>query len=90
MKGYDVTVNIADKPDDIRFRLYDNGELKLDNIGEMDFRYLTDEGYTGIHTLSMTYFQTFDPTEESSPQTFYTKDFTMPDLEYSVEVSLIS
>ncbi len=90
MRGYAVTINITDKPDDIRFRLFDNGELVVDNIGELDFQYLTEDGYTGIHTLTMSYFQTFDPTEESSPQTVYTKDFTMPDLEYSVDVSLLS
>ena len=89
MQGYGISVAIADKPEDIRFRLYDNGELAVDNIGEMDFYYPTPEGYTGVHTLTMTYFQTFDPTVESAPKTIYTKDFTLPDLAYTVTVEIL-
>jgi len=90
MTGFRLQISIDDKPDDIRFRLYDNNALVVDNIGEMDFQYLTEAGYTGVHTLTMTYFRTFDTTEESSPQTVFTKNFTMPDLEYTVDVSLLS
>ena len=89
MKGFQVSVTIADKPDDIRFRFYDNSELVIDNIGEMDFQYLTPEGYTGNHTLAMTYFQTFDPAVESAPKTVFTKDFTLPDLSYTVELTIL-
>jgi len=90
MNGYGIHIIINDKPDDIRFRMYDNGELVVDDIGEMEFQYLTPSEYTGVHTLTMTYFQTFNPTVETAPKTFYTKDFTMPTLEFTVEVSLLS
>ena len=89
MLGYGINITIENKPDAIRFRLYDNGELVVDNIGEMDFQYLTPEGYTGSHALTMTYFQTFDPTEESTPQVVHTQDFTLPDLTYQAEISLL-
>jgi hypothetical protein len=90
MRGYSIKINIEDKPEDIRFRLYDNNELVVDDIGVLDFQYLTEEGYTGTHQLTMTYFQTFDTSEESNPQTIYVRDFTMPNLEYTTDVSLIS
>ena len=89
MLGYGINITIENKPDDIRFRLYDNGELAVDDIGEMDFFYPTPEGYSGVHTLTMTYFQTFDPSVESSPKTVFTKNFTLPDLAYQVEVGLL-
>ncbi len=90
MRGYGIHVAITDKPADIRFRLYDNGSLVIDDIGEMDFQYLTDTGYSDVHTLTMTYFQTFDPAIESAPQTVFTKDFTLPDLDYQVVVEILS
>ena len=89
MYGYEINLTMEDKPDDIRFRLYDNSELVVDSIGAMAFQYLTPEGYSGVHTLTMTYFQTFDPSVESSPKTVFTKNFTLPDLAYQVEVGLL-
>ena len=90
MRGYGIHVEITDKPADIRFRLYDNGELVVDNIGELDFQYLTDENYTGKHVLGMTYFQEFNPGMESGIEVIFTKDFTFPILDYQVTVTLLS
>jgi len=90
MTGFRLHITIEDKPEDIRFRLYDNGVLKIDDIGEMDFSYITPTEYDGVHTLTMTYFQEFNPMNESAPQTVFTQNFTLPDLEYSVDVSLLS
>ena len=90
MRGFSVNIAINDKPDDIRFRLYDNGELVVDSIGEMDFQYLTPEGYSGVHTLTMTYYQDFDPSKESAFTTVFTQDFTLPDLRYTVTVDILS
>jgi hypothetical protein len=89
MTGYHIKIIIDDLPDDIRFRLYDNDKLAIDDIGTMDFQYLTPNGYTGEHTLSMTYFQTFDPSNEAAPQIIYERDFTLPTLTYTTDVSLI-
>jgi len=93
MTGFRLHININNKPDDIRFRLYDNGELVVDDIAEFDFTYLiSDEptdSYTGTHTLSMTYYQEFNPGVESSRKVIFTKDFTLPVLDYTVDVSII-
>ena len=89
MRGYSIHVSISDKPDNIRFRLYDNGELAVNDIGAMDFQYLTPSGYTGSHTLTMSYFQDFDPTEESALQVIHTQDFTLPDLTYIANAEIL-
>ena len=89
MTGFRLHININDKPDDIRFRLYDNGSLVIDDIGEFDFSYTTPDVYEGVHTLTMTYFQEFNPMSESAPQTVFTKNFTLPDLEYTVTVGVL-
>jgi hypothetical protein len=90
MTGYHLKINITNKPEDIRFRLYDNNSLVVDNINEPDFSYLVDENYSGVHTLTMTYYQEFMPSKESDKQEVYSKDFTLPTLEYTVDVSLLS
>ena len=92
MRGYGIHVEITDKPADIRFRLYDNGDLAVDNIGALDFQYLPDPEipYIGVHTLETTYFQTFDPTVESAKKEVYEKDFTLPILDYQVTVEILS
>ena len=89
MRGFHVGITITDKPDNIRFRLYDNSELVVDSIGEMDFNYLTPAGYTGTHALTMTYYQDFAPSVESAFTTVFTQDFTLPDLGYTVTVDIL-
>ena len=89
MTGFDLKIHVNDLPEGIRFRLYDNAVLAVDNIGVMDFRYLTPEDYEGVHTLSMTYFDEINPSEESSPKTIFTRDFTLPTLDYTVDVEII-
>ena len=90
MQGFQLQINIDNCPEDIRFRLYDNNEPVLDNIGTFDFSYLVPTEYDGVHTLSMTYFQSFNPSEESAQKTIYTKDFTLPTLDYTVGVEILS
>ncbi len=89
MRGFHLQIEIDNCPEDIRFRLYDNAELVIDDIGVMDFQYLTPDGYEGDHTLTMSYFKEFDPTNESAPKTVYTGNFTLPDLEYTVTVGIL-
>ena len=89
MRGFHVGITITDKPDNIRFRLYDNSELVVDSIGEMDFNYLTPSGYTGTHELTMTYYQDFDPSVESVATVVFNQDFTLPDLTFQAEVDIL-
>ena len=89
MRGFNLKVTINDLPEGIRFRLYDNANLVVDNIGVLDFQYLTPADYEGVHTLTMTYFDKINPEVESAQKTVFTRDFTLPALDYTVVVEII-
>ena len=80
MRGFSINIATEDNIDGIRFRLYDNDERVIDNIGTLDFEYLTPDPYAGEHALAVTYFRESIPAVESTPQEFYRENFTLPTL----------
>jgi hypothetical protein len=84
MRGFTVNIATQDDTTGIRFRLYDNAELVIDNIGTLDFEYLVGDPYVGEHALAITYFREVLPDIESDPQEFYRENFTLPILELTV------
>ena len=86
MRGFSVNIATADDVTGIRFRLYDNDELVVDNIGTLDFEYLIEEPYVGEHALAITYFREVLPDVESAPQEFFRENFTLPTLNLVVTV----
>ena len=88
MIGFRINVSTPDSLENIRFRLFDNDVLVVDDIGTVDFNYLITEPYEGQHTIELTYFQDWNPTVESAPQEILSMDFTLPvlTLEISYEI----
>jgi hypothetical protein len=86
MRGFAVNITTQDDLDGIRFRLFDNDELVVDNIGTLDFEYLTPAPYIGEHVLSITYFKENIPSNESEPQVFFTENFTLPTLSLAISI----
>jgi len=80
MRGFSVHITTQDDLEGIRFRLYDNDQLVVDDIGSLDFDYLVDDGYLGEHTLAVTYFKKTIPSVESAKQVFFSENFTLPTL----------
>jgi hypothetical protein len=80
MRGFAVNIRTDDNLDGIRFRLYDNDEMVIDNIGTLDFEYLVSDPYVGEHVLSVAYFKETVPSNESAHQVFFTENFTLPTL----------
>jgi hypothetical protein len=78
MQGFRIHVSTPDDLTDIRFRLYDNDNLVIDNIGTVDFDYLVDKTYTGKHKLDLTYFQTWNTDAESTKHEIFNRNFTLP------------
>ena len=90
MRGFLIDVNTADSVEGIRFNLYDNGNLVINDIGTLHFEYLTGDGYVGEHTLSLSYYREGVPEVESPQQEFYTGNFTLPTLNLTVQVELLA
>ncbi len=77
MQGFTIHVSTPDDLTDIRFRLYDNDSLVVDNIGTVDFDYLVQD-YSGQHKLELVYFQTWNTDVESTKHEIFNMDFTLP------------
>ncbi len=86
MKGFSVSIATADNIDGIRFRLYDNDQLVVDNIGTLDFDYLVADDYSGEHALALTYYKEVIPSVESVKQEFFRENFTLPTLSLLITV----
>ena len=78
MQGFAIHVSTPDSLEDIRFRLYDNESLVVDNIAVVDFEYLVPADYTGPHKLDLTYFQTWNTEVESTKHEVLSRNFTLP------------
>ena len=89
MRGFLIDVATQDDTEGIRFKLYDNDIMVLDNIGAMHFKYLTPDPYLGLHTLTLTYYREDLPEVESDPIQFYQANFTLPILTLEVTVELL-
>jgi len=77
MQGFTIHVSTPDDLTDIRFRLYDNDSLVVDNIGTVDFDYLVQD-YSGQHKLELSYFQTWNTDVESTKHEIFSRNFTLP------------
>ena len=88
MQGFRINVSTPDSLENIRFRLYDNEIMVIDDIGTVDFNYLITEPYEGVHTLNLTYFQDWNPTVESASQEILSMDFTLPQLVLTVSYEI--
>jgi len=87
MQGFKIYVEETSDADltGIRFKLYDNDEAVVSNIGTLNFEYLVDpELYVGEHILSLTYYKEDMPELESTRQVFYTGNFTLPTLTLTI------
>ena len=84
MTGFSINITTQDDVTGIRFRLYDNNELVVDNIGTLDFEYLVPPDYAGEHVLSIAYYRETIPSIESVKQEFYRENFTLPTLTLTV------
>ncbi len=84
MQGIRIHVATPDDLTDIRFRLYDNEEAVIDNINTVDFDYLIQEPYEGVHTLELTYYETWNPTNESAPIEILSRNFTLRQLSLTI------
>ena len=84
MQGFRINVSTPDDLTDIRFRLYDNEVMVIDDIGTADFNYLITEPYEGLHTLDLTYFQTWNPSNESATHEILSRNFTLTQLTLTV------
>ena len=80
MQGIRVHVATPDDLTDIRFKLYDNEEAVIENINTVDFDYLIQEPYTGVHKLELTYYETWNPTNESHRIEILNRNFTLKTL----------
>ena len=96
MRGYAIKVIVQKDGEpfdmlaaDLRMKLYDNDALVMDNIGAMDFQYIPDLPYDGTHDLTMSYYHTAHP-EQESEQVFVTTNFTLPILSLTFQVELLS
>ncbi len=85
MQGFRIKVNTQDDLTGIRFRIYDNGQLAIDNVGAVDFQYLPEMPYEGNHTLELSYFDEELPGLESNRMEILSRNFTLRKL--TLEVS---
>jgi len=90
MRGFSVDVQTNDNIDGILFNLYDNGELVIHGISSLHFDYLIDDPYVGEHTLALSYYRDGMPEVESAQEVFYTGNFTLPALNLTFQVELLS
>jgi len=84
MRGFSVHITTQDDLEGIRFRLYDNDQLVVDDIGTIDFEYLVPDDYAGEHALAITYFKETIPSVESAKQEFFRENSTLPTLDLVV------
>jgi len=88
MRGFSVHITTQDNIEGIRFRLYDNDQLVVDDIGTLDFEYLVADDYADEHTLAVTYFKETIPSIESEKQVFFKENFTLPTLSLIVTAEI--
>ena len=51
--------------------------MVIDDIATVDFNYLITEPYEGQHNIELTYFQTWNPENESATHLVLDQDFTL-------------
>lgn len=78
-----IRINVATTSDltNIRFNLYDNGEVVVAAANSANFDYLVDSGFTGVHKLELEYFHVESPDLPSEKVLIVERNFTRPVLE---------
>lgn len=79
-----IRINVATTSDltNIKFNLYDNGEVVVAAANSASFDYLVGESsYTGVHKLELEYFHVESPDLPSEKVLIVERNFTRPVLE---------
>ena len=90
MQGIRVLIETTDDLSLIKFNLYDNNALVLQDIDTPDFNYLTGDLYGGAHKLELTYYKDDNLDVESGRFFVLEENFTAPALDFTVTWSIIS
>ncbi len=89
MQGIRVLINTNDDLTDIKFKLYDNDELVMDDIDQPDFNFITDDLYGGLHKIELSYYKDDNLDVESGKFFVLEENFTAPALNFTITWSII-